>query len=98
MPQVEVGTIVHWWPGGKPPPLGREIMAFVTQRDAHSVTLAILHPNTYNLMVRDGVRFVADPRRKREDEIDNGIWDFTPSQKALNSQRLNSKTPVHGVQ
>lgn len=74
MPKVDVGMDVWWYPHGD---LSQQpFAAKVTRLAAESVCLSIFHPDNYNLMIRDGVRHLSDPRRKdSEDVIESGLWD-----------------------
>jgi hypothetical protein len=86
MPEVEVGQIVHYYPGGI---TTRPCAAMVTQADGNSVVVNIFMPNSYNAAIRDGVRHVSDPRTKDSERIENGLWDFTPSELRLRQTIAN---------
>lgn len=75
-PEVMVGDVVHWYPDDaidqKP------FAAVVSAMGMRAVTLSIFNPQSYNLMVRDGVRHRNDPGLRTEDMVEAGVWEHTP--------------------
>jgi hypothetical protein len=81
MPFVELNMSVLWYPDGdsrqQPHP------AFVTAVGHDSVCVNIMAHNSYNFLIRDGVRHVSDPRIKDAERRESGAWDYTPFVKRL---------------
>lgn len=75
MPAVEVGQIVTWFPTGAKSNDG--LPAMVTKVSPRTVYLSVFGLNTYNLMLRDGVRHVGDAAARATEFLENGAWDHT---------------------
>ncbi len=84
VPETDLGQMVYWYPHGAK--TNSPHAAFVTKRGHDSVCLAILHPNSHNFTIRDGVRHVSDPRVKQVEFLESGGWDHTPA--TLRLQKL----------
>jgi len=74
MPAVEVGDIVTWFPTGAKSNDG--LPAIVTKVNPRSVALSVFSLNTYNLLLRDGVRHVGDPTARQTEIMESGAWDL----------------------
>jgi hypothetical protein len=75
-PVVRIGMIVHWFNDDA---IDQIPMAAIVNSIGHrSIGLSIVNPQSYNFMVRDGVRHRSDPLIRSEDMTDNGVWDHTP--------------------
>ena len=81
VPMPELGEQVKWYPHGsdKNPPH----IAFVTKLGHDSVCLSILHPNSHNFMLRDGVRHHKDPKARQAELVEQGGWGETPAKLRL---------------
>lgn len=75
----EVGQDVWWFPARGMEPHAAKI----TQVNSGSVNLAIFEPDMRQLLPRDGVRHVDDPRVRPIEIEESGLWDFTPLTKRL---------------
>lgn len=82
VPEVNVGDLVHWYPDDS---LGQKPFAAIVNSVGirSSVGLSIVHPQSYNLMIRDGVRHRQDPLVKADDLAENGFWEHTPMTQML---------------
>lgn len=81
MPAIELGDVVFWFPGGSES--ADPHVAMVTKVGAETIHLNVFATNTYNLLLRDGVRHLTDPNAKRFETSENGAWDYTPRHKRL---------------
>ena len=81
MPHVELGQIVWWYPAAnkktQPQP------GIVSQVNPQSVCVNLVDPNTYTLLIRDGVKHADDPTIQFEERREMGGWDFTDKDKRL---------------
>ena len=60
------------------------LAAKVTKVGAETLNLAIFYPDLANLMHKDGVRHVSDPRVKDGETFERlGFWDYTEGEKRL---------------
>ena len=75
MPAVEVGQVVTWFPTGAKSNEG--LPAIITKVHPRTVALSVFSLNTYNLLLRDGVRHVADPTARQTELMESGAWDHT---------------------
>lgn len=79
MPPVEAGMAVLWYPGGtrneKP------FAALVSAVGDRSIAVNLIQSNTYNFVLRDGVRHVADPDIRPTERHESGAWDYTQTHK-----------------
>lgn len=81
MPAVEVGQLVIWFPTGAKSNDG--LPAIVTNVHARTVALSVFSLNTYNLLLRDGVRHVGDPTSRQTELMESGAWDHTAAHRRL---------------
>lgn len=74
------------WRMPKPPaivlwrnaPGGDTAYAIVTKYNKHSVSLAIVVPESRVVVPKDGVRFIDDPWNKTNGiNADSGVWEYT---------------------
>lgn len=75
MPVVDVGDIVTWFPTGAKSNEG--LPAIITKVHPRTVALSVFSLNTYNLLLRDGVRHVGDPAARQTELMESGAWDHT---------------------
>lgn len=75
MPEVEPGMFVYWYPGGEKSRIPHT--AIVTALGFDSLCLSIVDQNSHNLLIRDGVRHMDDPRARATEMFENGGWDYT---------------------
>lgn len=81
-PEVEVGDVVHWYPDDAEDQ--KPFAAIVSSVGIRgTLCLSIINPNSYNFMVRDGVRHRGDPFAKTDDLRENGFWQHTPKTNRL---------------
>lgn len=75
-PEILKGDLVLWYPDGDktqdPYP------ALVTRLGYDTLNLNIFDPNSYNMRIRDGVRWIDDPRAKSPELREAGGWDLSP--------------------
>lgn len=77
-----VGDVVHWYPGSD---RNQEPHAAVVSRAGEAVTVCVnvIDPGTYNMLIRDGVRHIDDPRSRTDHGKEAGAWDWTPRDKRI---------------
>jgi hypothetical protein len=89
MPEVGLGEIVLWYPGGDknagPHP------GIVTRIAFRTICLNLISPAFMNFAIKDGVRHMDDPEIKEAERHEMGGWDFTPLAKEL--RRLIEASP-----
>ena len=78
MPAIDVGVDVWWFPAEGAPPHAAKVAAL----GFDTVCLHVFDPTLKSLDIKDGVRHVGDQRAKSFEVRENGLWDFTPLQKA----------------
>ncbi len=71
MPKVDLGDTIYWFPGGND--TIDPHVAFVTRIARDNINVNILAPNSYNFMIRDGVRH-CDDKRSPTDLAESGGW------------------------
>jgi hypothetical protein len=80
-PDLFVGDTVYWYPDGdknqEPQP------AIVSKIGFDSICVNIVDPATYNFRIRDGVRYIKDPRARSPETREAGAWDLHPRLKLL---------------
>lgn len=74
-PEVQIGDIVWWFPDQADDQ--RPYAAIVSSVGVRSVALHVVVQNTYNFIVRDGVRHKDDPSVRDHDISENGLWTHT---------------------
>jgi hypothetical protein len=80
-PPVGIGDVVLWLPDGDADLT--PCAAIVTAKFPRSVDLAVIGPNQYNFLVRQGVRHCDDPEKNQEETMKEGLWAYTPDRKKL---------------
>lgn len=81
MPAAEVGLPVLWYPGGDRNQ--QPAAAVVTAIGFDTLNLNLMMPQTYTMLIRDGVRHIDDKRAKTPELAENGAWDYAPWYKRL---------------
>ncbi len=71
MPKVDQGDTIFWFPGGNC--AVEPHVAIVTKVARDNICCHIVDPNSYNFLIRDGVRHCDDPR-SRIDLAEAGGW------------------------
>lgn len=80
-PDVEVGEIVNWYPGGNPNV--EPIPAIVTRLGCDNICVNIVDPSLHNFILRDGVYHIDNELARRPETVEAGGWDRTPLTKKL---------------
>jgi hypothetical protein len=75
-PEAYLGQDVLWYPD--PDARLSPHAAKVTSVGQDTLSLNIFSPTNQAMMLRDGVRHIKDPRARRVEVLDNGVWDHTP--------------------
>jgi hypothetical protein len=80
MPPAQLGDIVMFFPMADRPSGTQNTghVAIVTAIGIDSLNLNVLAPNNHNLMIRDGVRHMDDPKCQHPELRMQGGWDYTP--------------------
>jgi hypothetical protein len=82
MPEIKIGTLVLFYVGADRTQV--PAAAMVTGIGQRNVILSVFQPNTYNLLIRDGVRHMNDPDLNHNADIrEMGGWDYTDDYKLL---------------
>lgn len=81
MPKIELGTGVLWYHGGRP--TDRPSFGFAVRVGPRTLTVAVLDPSLRVPVVHDGVRHVSDPDAMNQETVENGAWDFGPTEKRM---------------
>lgn len=76
LPALQVGDPILWYQDCDP---GQEPRAaIVTKIGSRSICCSILAPENQNLLVRDGVLHISDPKARLQFNKDSGAWDYSP--------------------
>jgi hypothetical protein len=82
MPEIRVGTVVLFYVGADRNQVPQAAM--VTGVGHRNLVLSVFAPNTYNLLIRDGVRHMHDPDLLHNvDTREMGGWDYTHEHRML---------------
>lgn len=83
IPPVEVGQIVHWFPGGRLTDKPCAAVITALGLSGQTLNLNILDPMSLNFLVKDGVRHIQDSRARQSELFEFGAWDHTHQTKRL---------------
>ncbi len=73
-PAAEVGMPVLWFPYGDN--ANGVFPATVVKVNNQTLTLAVMTPDSLNLLVKEGVRHMSDPQARQAELRDQGGWAF----------------------
>lgn len=76
---IEVGDVVHWYDAGLD--TSDPCMALVSRKGNNTLQLHVLAPDLVNFLIRDGVRYIGDPKAKND--MVAGAWKPTPRTKKI---------------
>lgn len=87
MPEITLGDIIFWFPGGQ---TKEKAAAIVTSVGARSVNVGVFIPGSYNMDVKMGVRHWRDPVLKRmaEGPEHSGSWAHRDDSLQINPPEL----------
>jgi len=69
--------------------------AIVTKVGRDAINLAVIPPESRSILVKEGVKYVGDPRIKIKGwDPESGLWDYTPDHKQFMELVSEFMTPV----
>jgi len=80
MPKISVGDRISFNPDPH-----QEIpqSGIVTAVGQETICVNLFARDTYTMPVRDGVRHISDPKSKLQHNLESGLWDYLPQEKAM---------------
>lgn len=83
MPAVHAGDVVLWNVGIASETNESDVIALVTAVNTETVSVAVLHPGTYNFDPLEGVRHAEHPDREAIRSSEVGTWRHRPGHAEL---------------